>query len=64
MKAHSFWGNPTEINYDSILDHFSGTSIHSSKTSSVPLAQYWKDTESRLTELFENICVNSTSVEL
>ena len=39
------WGNPNECDFDLILDYYSGTKINSIKTSTVPLAQYWQDTE-------------------
>jgi len=43
-----FWGDPHEANYELILDYFSGTKINSTRTSSVPLAQYWKETKNTL----------------
>jgi hypothetical protein len=45
MKLNNvFWGNPKCSDYESILDYYSGTKINSIRTSSVPLAQYWKNT--------------------
>jgi hypothetical protein len=38
-------------NYDAALGKFVGTEINSAKTSSIPLAQFWKDTATRLSVL-------------
>jgi hypothetical protein len=35
-------------NYDAALGKFAGTKINSAKTSSIPLAQFWKDTATQL----------------
>jgi hypothetical protein len=49
MKINSIlWGNPKKSDYNLILDYYSGTKINSIKTSSVPLAQYWKKPEKAL----------------
>ena len=42
------WGNAQNVDYDIILDFFSGTKTNSIKTSSIPLAQHWKQTERML----------------
>ncbi len=37
------FGNPDVQGYSVILDYYGGIQINSDRTSSVPLAQYWKD---------------------
>ena len=65
MKINSiFWGNPKISDYDLILDYYSGTKINSIKTSSVPLAQYWKKPEKALKILskYLNIPIENTEI--
>ncbi|HVN47856.1 MAG TPA: hypothetical protein VMU30_03430 [Bacteroidota bacterium] len=64
MTTHLYWGNPSETDYDIVLDHFSGTKINSVHTSSIPLAQYWKDTNNRLQELFNELQLSPAEVRL
>lgn len=45
------FGNPEVQGYSVILDYYSGTQISSDRTSSVPLAQYWKAYPRRLLEI-------------
>lgn len=45
------FGNPDVQGYSVILDYYGGTRINSDRTSSVPLAQYWKDYPKRLLEI-------------
>jgi hypothetical protein len=45
------FGIPDVQGYSVILDYYSGTQINSDRTSSVPLAQYWKDYPKRLLEI-------------
>jgi len=42
------FGNLDVQGYSVILDYYKGTRIISDRTSSVPLAQYWKDYQKRL----------------
>lgn len=58
------WGNPNISDYDLILDHYSETKINSIKTSSVPLAQYWKETEKRISQLSKLINENLDDAEI
>jgi hypothetical protein len=53
------FGKPDSYDYDTILDQFSGTKINTIRTSSVPLVQFWKDTDLRLKELFSMIPLSS-----
>jgi hypothetical protein len=53
MKIDIRFGQPTPYNYETIIDHFSGTSYSTFRTSSIPLVQFWKDTETRLGKLFK-----------
>lgn len=45
------FGNPDVHGYSVILDYYGGTHINTDRTSSVPLAQYWKDYQKRLIEI-------------
>ena len=45
------FGNPDVQGYSVILDYYGGTHINSDRTSSIPLAQYWKDYPKRLIEI-------------
>jgi hypothetical protein len=55
MKNQLFFGQPTSLDYDLVLDMFSGTKINSNRTSSVPLVEFWKETDSRLHTLLARI---------
>lgn len=52
MNTEIRFGKPDSYDYNTILDQFSGAKINSIRTSSIPLVQFWKDTDSRLEELF------------
>lgn len=41
MKDTNYFFNSVENNYEKILDSFSNTEVHSVKTSSIPLAEFW-----------------------
>lgn len=49
------FGQPNSYDFDTILDQFSGTKINSLRTSSIPLVQFWKDTDKRLDHLFKKL---------
>lgn len=49
------FGQPDPYDFDTILDQFSGTKINSLRTSSIPLLQFWKETDTRLKELFDKL---------
>jgi Domain of unknown function (DUF6946) len=55
MNMELRFGQPYPYDFDTILDQFSGTKINSIRTSSIPLVQFWKQTDSRLSELFSKI---------
>lgn len=55
MELDIRYGYPEPYDYDTIIDQFSGTSFNSFRTSSIPLVQFWRDTEVRLKELLEAI---------
>jgi hypothetical protein len=50
-----YFGKPTDSNYFVILDQLSGTKYNSYKTSSIPLAQYWKQYKKALKKLSNGI---------
>jgi hypothetical protein len=51
MKPEIRFGKPNSYDFDTLLDQFSGTKINSLRTSSIPLVQFWKNTESKINEL-------------
>lgn len=55
MSTELRFGHPNPYDFDTILDQFSGTKINSFRTSSIPLVQFWKETDFRLNELFSKI---------
>ncbi len=57
MRTELRFGLPNPYDFDAILDQFSGTKISTFRTSSIPLVQFWKETDSRLHELFKKIGV-------
>lgn len=59
MKLELRFGSPKPYDYEMILDQFSGTKIYTIRTSSVPLLEFWKDTEKRLEELFTKINIKT-----
>lgn len=59
MSMELRFGLPYPYDFDTILDQFSGTKINSIRTSSVPLVQFWKEADLRLSELFSTIRVFS-----
>lgn len=58
------YGQPTSYDFDTILDQFSGTKINSFRTSSIPLVQFWKNTNVRLIELLNKLDVHSDNTTL
>lgn len=64
MKIQLRFGHPEPYDFDTILDQFSGTKINSLRTSSIPLVQFWKETDTRLKELFSEIGILSDKPEL
>ncbi|MCX6237063.1 MAG: hypothetical protein NTY07_05795 [Bacteroidia bacterium] len=59
MNLELRFGQPNSYDFDTILDQFSGTKINSFRTSSIPLVQFWKETDSKLNELFHKIGLHS-----
>ncbi len=53
MNYDLFYGKPSDNDYESIIDMFSGSKINSVRTSSLPLLAFWKNTEERLGELLK-----------
>ncbi len=58
------WGNPNVSDYDNILDSFSSTKINSIKTSSVPLAQYWKNYSHAIDILKTKINIDESNLSI
>lgn len=55
MNLELRFGQPNSYDFDTIIDQFSGTKINSFRTSSIPLVQFWKDTNIRLNDLFHKL---------
>jgi len=51
------FGSPASYDYDTILDQLSCTKYKTYRTSSIPLAQFWKNTDEKLSLLFNSINV-------
>lgn len=62
METKFFFGNPKNYGIDLVLEYLSRTKINSIKTSSIPLAQFWKsDTHSKkLKELLSELGISET----
>ena len=55
MNLELKFGYPNSYDYDILLDQFSGTKINSFRTSSIPLVQFWRDTNNKLQELLQKL---------
>ncbi|NCC99697.1 MAG: hypothetical protein EOL95_08385 [Bacteroidia bacterium] len=55
MNLELRFGQPNSYDFDTIIDQFSGTKINSFRTSSIPLVQFWKDTNNSLNDLFNKL---------
>jgi len=55
MKNQLYFGQPSSLEYDIVLDMFSCTKINSNRTSSIPLVQFWKDTDAKLNKLLSEV---------
>jgi hypothetical protein len=64
MSFELRFGRPDSYDYNTLLDQFSGTKINSVQTSSVPLLQFWKDTQKRLGELENHLGLNLKNPKL
>lgn len=59
MKIDLRFGKPQPYDYNTIIDQFSGTKVKSVRTSSIPLVQFWKNTDSNLKTLFDNLNIQN-----
>lgn len=53
------YGKPSNNDFDTIIDMYSGSKINSVRTSTFPLLAFWKDTKTRLNFLLEQINVTT-----
>lgn len=58
MKNQLYFGQPSSLESDLVLDIFSGTKINSNRTSSIRLAQVWENTDTRLNNLLSEVDSN------
>jgi hypothetical protein len=59
-----FYGKPTSNTFFDILDQYSEKEINSIKTSTIPLLNYWKNTEERVLSFLNEIAVPSAPLIL
>lgn len=64
MNLELRFGQPDSYDFETLLDQFSGTKINSYRTSSIPLVQFWKDTDNKLIELFSKLDLHSSNPTL
>lgn len=66
METKFFFGNPKTYGIDLVLEYLSRTKINSIKTSSIPLAQYWKnDTNNiKLKKLLNTLAISETDLSI
>jgi len=64
MNIDLHFGHPNSYDYETLIDQFSGTKINSIRTSSVPLVQFWKNTEKHLYLLFDTLHLPAKDVAL
>ena len=55
MNINLHYGKPESYDYSTLLDQLSGTNVKSIKTSSIPLAEFWKETNNRLSGLINHL---------
>lgn len=60
MSIELRFGSLNPYDFDAILDQFSGTKINTFRTSTIPLVQFWKETDYRLHELFKKMEILTT----
>lgn len=64
MITNVRYGKPCSYDYDILLDHFSGVNTNSIRTSTIPLVQFWKDTNRRTVQLLEALRESTNSATL
>lgn len=64
MNINLRFGYPGSYDYETILDQFSGTKINTLRTSSIPLVQFWKETEGNLKTLLESLNLSGQNITL
>ncbi len=62
--AHTLYFGTPEPDYNFILDLFSETKVRTIRTSTVPLVQFWKQTEQRLNELSAELNIDCKNQKL
>jgi len=64
MITNVRYGKPCSYDYEILLDHFSGLNTNSIRTSTIPLVQFWKDTNQRTKQLLDALKESTNSVTL
>lgn len=64
MITNVRYGKPCSYDYEILLDHFSGLNTNSIRTSTIPLVQFWKDTNQRAKQLLDALKESTNSVTL
>jgi len=59
MKIELYYGKPAKYDFYEIIDQFNPNSINSIKTSTIPLLEYWKNSQVRIKLLKDRLELNS-----
>ncbi len=64
MILEQFYGNPKSQEFSEIIDQYSLSGINSIRTSTIPLLQYWKNTDKCINYLFEKLGLTSDKIKI
>jgi hypothetical protein len=64
MVIEQFYGNPKSQEFSEIIDQYSLSGINSIQTSTIPLLQYWKNTDKCINYLFEKLGLTSDKIKI
>lgn len=64
MILEQFYGNPKSQEFSEIIDQYSLSGINSTQTSTIPLLQYWKNTDKCINYLFEKLGLTSDKIKI
>jgi len=64
MKIKLYYGKPTNYDFNEIIDQFSPNSINSVQTSTIPLLDYWKNTQEKIKFLKDKLNLESKNFKL
>jgi len=64
MIIEQFYGKPKSQEFSEIIDQYSLSGINSIQTSTIPLLQYWKNTDKCINYLFEKLGLTSDKITI